>query len=381
MKFGITRNRGLTLFASGIVLLLSLGIWGCSDSPVAPTAADTTTVRILSRTNPRVRSVMTIQDKHTPALMTKADVIGTATTINDRGIPAILVLVTSPSALKTVPDFIDGVPVVVLLTDPIVAMKGRPGGGGGDGGGGDEVSHTAIQTSPIMLGTSGGWRYDLANGYCCGGTLGSLIQVGGQKRILSNYHVFEADIVNGGNGRKASSGDPIIQPGLIDVSCNANNAQNVATLVVTSSLPGSNVDCSSANVISGQVDETGSILGINTISSSIVTASLNQAVKKSGRTSGLTRSKISGLNATVRVTYRNECAGGTAFTKTFTGQILVKNNGSKFLTGGDSGSLMVEDVDTNPRAVGLLFAGSSRIAVANPIGDVLSFLNASMVGN
>ena len=42
---------------------------------------------------------------------------------------------------------------------------------------------------------------------------------------------------------------------------------------------------------------------------------------------------------------------------------------------------MVEDVTTNPRAVGLLFAGSSSIAVANPIDDVLGFLNASMVGN
>ena len=42
---------------------------------------------------------------------------------------------------------------------------------------------------------------------------------------------------------------------------------------------------------------------------------------------------------------------------------------------------MVEDVSSNPRAVGLLFAGSSTLAVANPIDDVLSFLNATMVGN
>ncbi len=79
--------------------------------------------------------------------------------------------------------------------------------------------------------------------------------------------------------------------------------------------------------------------------------------------------------------YENECAGGSAFTKTFTGQILVKNTGSRFLAGGDSGSLMVEDVTTNPRAVGLLFAGSSSIAVANPISQVLTFLGATMVGN
>ena len=56
------------------------------------------------------------------------------------------------------------------------------------------------------------------------------------------------------------------------------------------------------------------------------------------------------------------------------------NNGSRFLAGGDSGSLMVEDVATNPRAVGLLFAGSSTTAIANPISQVLSFLGATMVG-
>ncbi len=35
---------------------------------------------------------------------------------------------------------------------------------------------------------------------------------------------------------------------------------------------------------------------------------------------------------------------------------------------------MVEDVVTNPRAIGLLFAGSSTDAIANPINQVLSFL-------
>ena len=93
------------------------------------------------------------------------------------------------------------------------------------------------------------------------------------------------------------------------------------------------------------------------------------------------RSTVSGLNATVSITYDNECAGGTAFTKTFTGQIVIKNNGSRFLNSGDSGSLMVEDITTNPRAVGLLFAGSSSTAIANPIGEVLTFLGATMVGN
>ena len=243
------------------------------------------------------------------------------------------------------------------------------------------MSHTALQTAPIQLGTSGGWRSDLANGYCCGGTLGSLVKINGEQYILSNYHVFESDIVSGGNGITAQTGDNVIQPGLIDVNCSAAGAQSVATLVKKSSLPNNNVDCSVAKVIAGMVNTNGAILEIGTISSQTVAASLNKAVKKSGRTTGLTRSSISGLNATISVTYENECAGGTAFTKTFTGQIVIANSRSSFLNSGDSGSLMVEDVTTNPRAVGLLYASSSTSAIANPINAVLTFLGATMVGN
>jgi hypothetical protein len=154
----------------------------------------------------------------------------------------------------------------------------------------------------------------------------------------------------------------------------------VATLVKASSLPNSNVDASIAKIVSGMVRTDGSILEIGTISSSTVAASINQPVKKSGRTTGLSQSKVTGLNATVSVAYDNECAGSEAFTKIFTGQIIISNRGSKFLAAGDSGSLMVENITTNPRAIGLLFAGSNAVAVANPINEVLMFLGATMVG-
>lgn len=376
MNRSFTRMRGLAILLLAIALILSIGLLGCSNTNETPISPTTSAESTWNLDHPQLQRVMAVQNAHTKDLMAQPNVIGTATTVTADGQPAILLLVTTDAAFKSAPMSIDDVPVQVLLTDPIVAMKGKPGGNGGGG----KVDHQGIQTPPIQLGTSGGWGYDLANGYCCGGTLGSLIQVGGQKRILSNYHVFEADIVNGGNGRTASNGDPIIQPGLIDVGCNFNNAQTVATLVVSHSLPNRNVDCSSANIVDGMVDPSGAILEIGTLSAQTVAASIDQAVKKSGRTSGLTRSKVNGLNATVSVQYENECAGGVAFTKTFTGQILVARGG-KFLKGGDSGSLMVEDVTTNPRAVGLLFAGSTQIAVANPIDEVLSFLNASMVGN
>ena len=306
--------------------------------------------------------------------MSVPGVIGTATGLTDDGKLAIMVYLESQpkSTVKGkgitsagIPLQIDGVPVVKEVTGKIRAM----------------ADHKAIQIPPIQMGTSGGWRYDLANGYCCGGTLGSLVLKGGQQYVLSNYHVLEADIVSGGNSRVAVAGDPVVQPGLIDVGCNAATAQNVATLSGIKSLPSSNVDCAIAQVISGMVRTDGAILDVGTISATTVAASIGQAVKKSGRTTGLTRSSVSALNATISVAYENECAGGSAFTKTYTGQIVIKNKGSRFLNSGDSGSLMVQDVTTGAKSVGLLFAGGSSTAIANPIGQVLSFLGASMVGN
>ena len=147
------------------------------------------------------------------------------------------------------------------------------------------------------------------------------------------------------------------------------------------SLPDHKVDVSLAEVIVGMVRTDGAIPEIGTISANTVAALINQAIKKSGRTTGLIRSTVSGLDAMVSVAYENECAGSSAFTRTFIGQIIISNKGSKFLNSGDSGSLMVEDVSTNPHAVGLLFAGSSSLAVANAIDEVLSFLDATMVGN
>ncbi|HCY77520.1 MAG TPA: hypothetical protein DHV28_16515 [Ignavibacteriales bacterium] len=363
-----------------LFIALTFIISSCSDLINEPTVQDETVTQdqgLLSKDNAAIRAIIPIQEKHTANLMKIPDVIGTAVGLTEDGKPCILVLTKTDikaNALakglsNPLPDKLENVPVEIMVTGEIVAFKTTT------------VNHKIKQTAPIQLGTSGGWRYDLANGYCCGGTLGSLVQFGGTKYILSNYHVFESDIVSGGNGRVATNGDPILQPGLIDVGCIASNGQDVARLLVKHSLPSSNVDVGVASIISGMVDPTGSILEIGTLSANTVAAYVNQPVKKSGRTTGLTRSKISGLNATINVAYENECAGGSAFTKTFTGQIVISNKASKFLAGGDSGSLMVEDVTTNPRAVGLLFAGSTVTAIANPIDQVLSFLGATMVGN
>src|SRR3990172_4745573 len=161
---------------------------------------------------PGLEIAMEVQEAHTPSLMENPDVVGTAVGLDSAGNPVIQVF-TAYEGVRGIPRSIEGFPVVVKVTGELVAYKPPTGGGG--------VSHKSKQGPPIQLGTSGGWRHDLANGYCCGGTLGSLIQVNGVKYILSNYHVFESDIVSGGNSRVAATGDPIIQPGLIDVGCNA----------------------------------------------------------------------------------------------------------------------------------------------------------------
>jgi hypothetical protein len=316
----------------------------------------------------RVQAVIAAQDEVTPSLVQQPEILGTAVGLDDTGNPVLKVYVNRDAAradqsMRTLPRQVRGTPVQVEPMDEIRAM-----------------GYTAKQRPPIALGTSGGWIYDLANGYCCGGTLGALVRIGTTQYILSACHVLEGDTVIGGNKRIAQTGDPVIQPGLLDEQCNRYLAQSVGTLVKKRSLATSNTDCAIARVIGGMVRTDGAILGIGTISHYTVAASLNQHVKKSGRTTGTTHSHVSGLNATVRVSFTNECHGGTYY-KTFYGQIVVANGSNSFLRSGDSGSLLVQDVSPNPRAIGLLFSGNTTAAFANPIGQVLSFLGATMVGN
>jgi hypothetical protein len=373
----------LVLFA--LAVCLSVCIWACSDDQSVVTSPDRSAVVTYGAGNPDFAAAIAVHNRHIPEILATPGVAGTAISADDHGKPVITIYTKEFLAPGKLKDEYEGLRVVQQVSGPIRPFKGPPGGGGGGG-----TSGQSKQTPPVQMGTSGGWRYDLANGYCCGGTLGSLVQKGGTKYILSNYHVLYSDIVNGGNGRTAQPGDPVIQPGLIDVSCSASGAQNVGTLVSNGgSLPftggGDPVDVGIAQVASGMVDESGAILNVGTISASTVNASIGMAVKKMGRTTGLTRSTVSAINGAFSITYENECAGGTSFTQSYVNQIVISNDRCKFQNGGDSGSLLLEDASTNPRATGLCFAGSSvcargSIAIANPIQAVLSWIGGSMVG-
>jgi hypothetical protein len=238
-------------------------------------------------------------------------------------------------------------------------------------------AHRVDQRFPIQLGTSGGNINDSSKGFCYGGTLGALVEDGsGNQFILSNNHVLART-----NAAVIEEG--IIQPGLIDQSpaCFKDNTDIVANLSefipilfkTKGTMPPNAVDAAIARVRADYVDPTGFILDIGTLSSDTVEPILGMAVKKSGRTTGLTRGTISAIDVTVDISY------GSGKSARFTNQTMVTPGG--FIAAGDSGSLMVEDVDVNPHAVGLLFAGSSTTAIANPIDDVLKSFGVSMVGS
>jgi len=229
-------------------------------------------------------------------------------------------------------------------------------------------AHQTVQIRPIQLGTSGGNIKDRSMAFCCSGTLGALVTKGDVKYILSNNHVLART-------NKASVGDDIIQPGLIDQSpaCFQDVVDAVADLSqwqTISFLKGTTnvVDAAIAKVRAGMVTD-GSILDIGTVSSTPATAAINMSVQKSGRTTGLTAGTILATNVTISVKYGSVCGGGKG-TARFTNQIRIGY--ANFSAGGDSGSLIVTNGNGTPQPVGLLFAGSSTDTFANPIQDVLA---------
>ena len=206
-----TSPRRLMLLGTLAVASVALFLAGCSKdqgNPLAPTT-DAGAMKggaELSMANPAIRARAAVQDRHTADLMAIPGVVGTATGVDENGELGIMVMTEHALGAGRLPTELEGVRVFEEVTGKIRAFA---------------VDHKVKQTPPIQMGTSGGWRYDLANGYCCGGTLGSLVLKGGNRYVMSNYHVLEADIVSGGNSRVATAGDPVVQPGLIDVSCNA----------------------------------------------------------------------------------------------------------------------------------------------------------------
>ncbi len=237
----------------------------------------------------------------------------------------------------------------------------------------------AAQSGAVKLGTSGGNVNDTNGNFCCGGTLGSLLIRNGTNYILSNNHVLaksDSGIV----------GDAISQPGTIDspTTCTTTGTVTVANLSEFFNLetgPNPKVDAALAQIVNGQVDNTGKILLLgDTLTGGVpdaaaphagsgVAATVGHAVAKSGRTTGLTCSTIVATSVLANVDYFRHCGDTTkAFTTSYTNLISVA--GGNFSAGGDSGSLIVTQDTSDP--VALLFGGSDVDTVGNTISDVLA---------
>lgn len=166
------------------------------------------------------------------------------------------------------------------------------------------LNHRAAQQFPVQLGTSGGNINDISKGFCYGGTLGALVKSGDTQFILSNNHILART-------NQAQTGEDIIQPGLIDQSptCGKDTNDVVGDLShfipiqfkTKGIFPINTVDAAIAAVRAGAVDPDGWILDIGVISSEVTSPALGMAVKKSGRTTGLTFGSISAIEATVDV--------------------------------------------------------------------------------
>jgi hypothetical protein len=269
-----------------------------------------------------------------------------------------------------VPPVVDGIPTDVVPTGRIRAFQSR-----------------TARHRPAPGGVSIGHRDITA------GTLGCLVRRAGQVLILSNNHVLA-------NSNEAQRGDPILQPGPVDGGrlpadhianledfvpitfveppSDCQFASGVIALlnagcwlirsqtryrIISIQAPDNLVDAAIARPLDAQ-DVSAEILEIGRIQGQ-ARGDLGLAIKKSGRTTGLTTGEIQQVDVTVMVQY------GAGRVAQFTDQLLA----GPMSQGGDSGSAVL---DTNNRLVGLLFAGSDSTTIINRIEHVFSALGLSL---
>jgi len=153
------------------------------------------------------------------------------------------------------------------------------------------------------------------------------------------------------NENNAEKGDKILQPGKYDGGKEkVGNLEGFVDIVENDNL----VDVAWYTVDGRNVNSFVPSVGVPTETAEVTEG---DEVKKFGRTTGLRRGKVKSTDARVRVRYGSGV-------KEFEEQIITET----ISTGGDSGSAVVTE---EGRLVGLLFAGSPQVTVANRIDNVL----------
>jgi hypothetical protein len=200
------------------------------------------------------------------------------------------------------------------------------------------------------------------------GTLGAVVKdnATGNKMLLSNFHVMCVD-------DQWKVGDKMAQPSLVDGGkCPADVVGELQRAALNTDVDAA-ISSHTARPISCEIKEIGNVTGTGN-------AAIGLAVRKRGRTTGLTYGKVDSLNMTVQINYGNGLG-----VKTLKNQIHIEPDKTKspiFGNHGDSGSAVVNDKN---EIVGLHFAGGQDAqgnpvgdGIANPIQKVLTALNISV---
>ncbi len=349
---------------SAVAMVVGLVWLGCGQDRTDVTAPGDQVVSIQELLKPAIN----VQELHTDRLLSTPGVVGTAVGLTKDGEPAVKIFTKHPG-VAGLPKFLDGLPVVVQVTGEIFALqepqKGPPAGKGPGKGGDGEVDPTARFERPVPIGVSTGHPAITAGTICCRVTDGSDVYA------LSNNHVYAVS-------NNASMGNAVIQPGTFDGG--TSGADDIGTL---SDFQAIDFSTSANNVIDAAIALTADLGnatpsdGYGMPKSTTGAAAVNQKVKKYGRTTSETKGTVSAINATVNVNY------GTAGVARFVNQIIITPG--SFSAGGDSGSLIVVDgkgknKEDDRKPVGLLFAGSAFMTVANPIDEVLNRFRVTIDG-
>lgn len=375
MKKSFRRSRRIFIGCFLIVLALLLTHWMGNGGLIKPSQVEAKVTLesiiseqdppLLGKANPNVRAVMAVQERHTDALMSEPGILGTATGVGKNGKPAIFVLAKSFDLAKraVIPANIEGVPVVMKIAGEIVALPKPPWAGGGNGG--EEDALNCVRDGrcgrPVPIGVSTGHPNITA------GTIGCRVTDGANVYSLSNNHVYADE-------NRASTSDNVLQPGAYDGGIDPDDAIGTLFNYVYIKFDGSNnfVDAAIALSDTNTLGNATPSDGYGTPKSVTAEAVINQSVMKYGRTTGQTKGRVWAINATVDVGYDSGVAR-------FVNQIIITPG--NFSAGGDSGSLIVVQKGKDARKpVGLLFAGSSSITVANPIDAVLETFGMTIDG-
>ena len=306
---------------------------------------------------PGLERAIAAQEAHTDHLLARSGVLGTAVGLGADGRHVVKIYVES-AGVPGLPHMLDGVPVEVEVTGEFVAQ-----------------SHSLTRPSPIGV-SSGSERLIIVGGflYCTVGTLGARVTDGSNVYALSNAHVYALQgSKTQGTVQVGANGDRMLQPGRVDMTdqaCGSQHEIDTAVIgrlsaympIVFSRKANNTVDAAIALVTTDQVGTATPAGGYGTPSATTLPATLGLTVQKYGRTTGLTKVTVTGVNATVMIRYDK---GQTRFVK----QVIIQGSNGSFSAGGDSGSLIVTQSGNNP--VALLFAGSSSTTIGNPIGLVL----------